>query len=88
MRDVGNMHFTSKSRIILVYKAATCALSSITLTGGAGADAGGGLGGTCPPLDPGYTKKIVGPIPLQPLNFYSRWTVDQQLELSSFKKLP
>ncbi len=36
-----------------------------------GADAGGGLGGTCPgPLDPAKTKKIVDPIPLQLLNFY------------------
>ncbi len=38
--------------------------------------------------DPGYTKKNIDSIPLQVLKFYSRWTVDQQLELSSFKKLP
>ncbi len=53
------------------------------------ADAGGGLGGTCPPLDLAIRKKNIDPIPFQLLNFYySRWAVDQQLELSSFKKLP
>ncbi len=44
-------------------------------------------GARAPPRAWLYEKNI-DPIPLQLLNFYSRWTVDQQLELSSFKKLP
>ena len=39
-------------------------------------------------LDPDHTKKIIDPIPLQLLNFYSRWTVNQKLELSSFNSYP
>ena len=47
-----------------------------------------GACGPHPPLDSGYMKKMIDYIPLQLLNCYSRWTVDQQLELSSFKQFP
>ncbi len=60
------------------------ALESAAVRGGCR----GRPGGHVPPLDPGYTKKNIDPIPLQLLNLYSQWTVDQQLELSSFKMLP
>ncbi len=43
------------------------------MTTQSGADAGGGLGGTCSPLDPGYTKKIltlyIDPIYSEPENY-------------------